>query len=1265
MKIKELQKTVNIAWSPAQQQQILLAAGTAAQQFDSNANSTLELYSPNFSDATYDLELRASVASQYKFQKLIWSPVGPHPSGLIVGGCEAGQINIYSADKLLAGQEEPLLKRQDKHTGAVSGLDFNPFQNNLLASCASESEILIWDLNNPETSMSPGAKTQPLEDVKNVAWNRQVQHILASVFSTRCVIWDLRKSQQIIKLSDSQSRVRWHAIEWHPEAATQVWLASEDDQAPVVQLWDLRYATAPAKTYQIHERGVLGMSWCLQDNDLMVSCGKDNRIYCWNPNTKIPEGEILSEVATTASWYSDVQFCPRNPALIASASLEGAVSIYSLHGGTHHLVQTANKIADSFPGMDQFAQEPIPQQATQVVYHDLAHAPKWMKRPCGVAFGFGGKLVSFDGTSKTVKVQQLTTETALVERANALERSLVDANYSEYCRQRADDTLDQHGRYIWYFIKANFELNPKEEMLNLLGYNKDDTDSKFNKFIKETEGNSQSDVDTLTTRISTLTHSDSSEVECDQSTNYSTDNSQTQDNKFDGNAIDSQNQNDFAAPPRPQFKVPSGDHCDSLIAEAILTGNVEAAVELCLEAQRIPEALIIASTAGIETLTRTQTRYLLQQKSELSHVISALVSRDWLDFVNRCTVDSWKEALVAALKHSERKVVDICERLGDRLLSECASSAEFTRNAMLCYICAGSIDKLVTAWYQLKRLEQQNPGYKPNTTELQDLAEVVMLMCKSLEQQGISVDLAGRFAGFLTEYGGLLASQGALTAALQYITTLGGGAANENEVLQSLRDRINNAVSLDYTQPQAPVAAAPIGYQQQRGRGSFSQPQPLVPQPYGQPANQYAQPSWPTPVPPLQTNYPGAQQPQPPPQIFNPQPIKPEPMAHPPRPLSNASSSGGPPPAGGASGSGGSGLSGRSKYVLDPSVAAPTSSYGMPYNPVPAPVPSAVPFSGGGVPGPVPQPANVPTFNSNAFNTNPIAPAQPYNPSQFMGAPQNQFLPGVNPIETMPPQAVPPVIQNVQRNPTPPPGWNDPPALKSSRAPKSKPVVEPSAAIFHPLFPVDPNQNQNGYVDPAQYQNAPPPGGIPNAYYNPAAFNNNPQQQPQQSYLQPQQQFQQSGLPNQGGPQQQNWQGQQQTIGYTEQPAPIQQQRQPEPPKEKPPLPEEYIYLQTVLEELKNRCLSATNDPRTKRKFVDVVKRLENLYDCLREGKLTPTTVQYLNQIIQYIQISDYANALEIHTRIAFGTDFAQCAGFMQGLKVLLQSASELHLVLR
>lgn len=106
-----------------------------------------------------------------------------------------------------------------------------------------------------------------------------------------------------------------------------------------------------------------------------------------------------------------------------------------------------------------------------------------------------------------------------------------------------------------------------------------------------------------------------------------------------------------------------------------------------------------------------------------------------------------------------------------------------------------------------------------------------------------------------------------------------------------------------------------------------------------------------------------------------------------------------------------------------------------------------------------------------------------------------------------------------------------------------------------------------------------PPAAGNTGYYNPAA-NNNPQAFP------PQQQFQTSAVPNQ---QQQYWPGQtqQQSFGYAEQPAPVSEQRQPEPPKEKPPLPEEYIYLQTVLEELKNQCLAATNDPVIRHTFRD------------------------------------------------------------------------------
>ncbi|KAL1404240.1 hypothetical protein pipiens_018992 [Culex pipiens pipiens] len=53
--------------------------------------------------------------------------------------------------------------QQDPIMLAVRSMDYNPYQNELLASGASESEILIWDLNKT-TPMSTGTMAQPFED---------------------------------------------------------------------------------------------------------------------------------------------------------------------------------------------------------------------------------------------------------------------------------------------------------------------------------------------------------------------------------------------------------------------------------------------------------------------------------------------------------------------------------------------------------------------------------------------------------------------------------------------------------------------------------------------------------------------------------------------------------------------------------------------------------------------------------------------------------------------------------------------------------------------------------------------------------------------------------------------------------------------------------------------------------------------------------------------------------------------------------------------
>ena len=46
-------------------------------------------------------------------------------------------------------------------------------------------------------------------------------------------------------------------LQWHPEAATQVMVACGDDASPVVQLWDLRYASAPTLELQEHTKASL------------------------------------------------------------------------------------------------------------------------------------------------------------------------------------------------------------------------------------------------------------------------------------------------------------------------------------------------------------------------------------------------------------------------------------------------------------------------------------------------------------------------------------------------------------------------------------------------------------------------------------------------------------------------------------------------------------------------------------------------------------------------------------------------------------------------------------------------------------------------------------------------------------------------------------------------------------------------------------------------------------------------------------------------
>ena len=59
---------------------------------------------------------------------------------------------------------------------------------------------------------------------------------------------------------------------------------------------------------------------------------------------------------------------------------------------------------------------------------------------------------------------------------------------------------------------------------------------------------------------------------------------------------------------------------DGLMTQALLTGNFEAAVEMCLSENKMAEAILLAIAGGPELLIRTQKKYFMKNKSTLGRV---------------------------------------------------------------------------------------------------------------------------------------------------------------------------------------------------------------------------------------------------------------------------------------------------------------------------------------------------------------------------------------------------------------------------------------------------------------------------------------------------------------------------------------------------------------------------------------------------------------------------------------------------------------------
>jgi protein transport protein SEC31 len=255
---------------------------------------------------------------------------------------------------------------------------------------------------------------------------------------------------------------------------------------------------------------------------------------------------------------------------------------------------------------------------------------------------------------------------------------------------------------------------------------------------------------------------------------------------------------------------------DRLITRALVVGDFESAVTLSLSADRFADALVLAVRGGPELLARTQQAYFERRTAALPYLrlFQSIVSNDLSDVVQNADLSEWQEIFVVLCTFAkDEEFNSLAEQLGQRIefqyrLANGTGSAqvsaekagEWRKNALLCYLAAGKLDRVVNIWVdEMKEEEeaavaalssegntaQKSSRYSAHATALQTFMEKIAVFKSATGY--IDNDLAQPTRSQLTaesgsrayalsalydryyEYADLLATQGLIHLAVTYI----------------------------------------------------------------------------------------------------------------------------------------------------------------------------------------------------------------------------------------------------------------------------------------------------------------------------------------------------------------------------------------------------------------------------------------------------------------------------------------------------------------
>jgi protein transport protein SEC31 len=453
----------------------------------------------------------------------------------------------------------------------------------------------------------------------------------------------------------------------------------------------------------------------------------------------------------------------------------------------------------------------------------------WRERPVGVSFGYGGKLVIFKKNdtaagqprSSKIQISSFSVDSDIGTATEKFEEAFKTGDIAAICDSHVADAKTDEEKADWQVLKTLGESDGRTKILDYLGFAKDDEASST---AEDEEASEPKEEPKATGLAPPQLNGDAKKKhkrvtsmwgDLDEGDDFLSDLTPAKGAKTDN----------------PFQLLGEGNPAEDQITRAIILGNFEKAVDICMKEDKIADAFILANCGGKDLVDKVQTAYLAQKKGSPSYLrlINSVLSKNLWDVVYNADLSNWKETMVTLCTFAEpSEFPDLCEALGDRIYESGSR-----KDASFCYLVGSKLEKVVDIWIaELHEAEQaglkeasNDSSFSVHARSLQHFIEKVTVFRHVTKFADNEKELnegwkLGSLYDKYTEYADIVAAHGQLGVAQRYLDLLPKNFPAAEVARNRVRLATQKAAPQAAQRQAAPTsraasrAAAPMGYQQ-------------------------------------------------------------------------------------------------------------------------------------------------------------------------------------------------------------------------------------------------------------------------------------------------------------------------------------------------------------------------------------------------------------------------------------------------------------------